>query len=49
MQALSRDVPMPGLEQQPRQRNPLAGRTQTGLAKASGEIEAGTGHCDTHM
>jgi hypothetical protein len=37
------------LEQQARQRHPLAGGAQTGLAQAGREVGAGTGHCHAHM
>jgi hypothetical protein len=49
MQAFGRDMAVFAFEQQARQGNPLAGGAQTGLAKASGEVGAGTGHCDAHM
>ena len=49
MQALRRHMAMTALEQQARQRHPLAGGAQAGLAQAVGKIEAGVGHDRTHM
>jgi hypothetical protein len=49
MQAFGRDMAVLALEQQARQRHPLPGGAQTGLAQADREVGAGTGHCDAHM
>ena len=41
MQAFGRDMAVFALEQQARQRHPLAGRAQAGLAQAGREVRAG--------